>query len=210
MTRPSTIKYVVKIIAIFILPLFSYGCSSVLTTVAEQIYLTVTDCRNVKTILNDTTIKLTIINKYHDDEYINALNSLDLSIECYKGHVYLVGEYDKPVQKEHALKIAKNVNGVRELTSYLLPKKKDDVCGIDENLLIMGNVKAKLIGDKDLWSRNIDVKSVQCHVVLYGIVASNDRITKAIGHAKRVKGVRGVKSFLKSAAKTESDLMVRK
>ena len=209
MTRQSNIKTIIKIILFFILPLLSYGCSSVLTTVGEQIYLTVTDCRNVKTILDDTTIKLTIINKYHDDEYISTLNSLDLSVECYKGHVYLVGEYDKPVQKERVVKIAKNVKGVEKVTSYLLQKNRNDICGIDENLKIMLSVKTNLIGDKDLWARNIDVKSVQCHVVLYGIVASDDKMTKAIEHAKSVKGVRSVKSFLSSAEKTDSNLLVR-
>ena len=209
MIRTSTIKYIKKIIIFFILPLLSWGCSSVLTTVAEQIYLTVVDCRDVNTILKDTNIKLTIINSFHNDDEINALNSLDISIECYRGHVYLVGEYDRPVQKTRAIKIAKNVKGVEKVTSYLLPKNKNDICGIDENLFIMGNVKAKLIGDKDLWSRNIDVKSVQCHVVLYGIVASNDKITKAIEHAKSVKGVRSVKSLLTSAEKTDPNLLVR-
>ncbi len=202
-------KSIIKIITFFILPLLSYGCSSILTTAAEQIYLTVTDRREVKTILNDTTIKLTIINKFHDDDVINTLNSLDLSIECYRGNVYLVGEYDTPVQKTRAIKIAKSIEGVKRVTSYLLPKNKSDVCGIDENLVIMGRVKAKLIGDKDIRSRNIDVKSVQCNVVLYGLVASKNKINKAIEHSKSVKGVRSVKCFLKSAAKTDSDLLVR-
>ena len=210
MTRTSTIKYLIKIILFFILPLLSCGCSSILSTVAEQIYLTVVDHRDVKTIFNDTTIKLTIINKFHDDEEINALDSLDLSIECYRGQVYLVGEYDKPVQKTRAIKIAKSIEGVKSVKTYLLPKNKRDICGIDENLEIMLSVKTNLIGDKDLWARNIDVKSVQCHVVLYGIVASDDKITKAIEHAKRVEGVRTVKSFLKSASETDLDLMVRK
>ena len=209
MIRASTIKYLIKIIPFFILPLLSCGCSSVLSTVAEQIYITVVDHRDVKTILNDTTIKLTIINKFHDDDEINALDSLDLSIECYKGHVYLIGEYDKPVQKTRAIKIAKSIEGVKSVKTYLLPKNRNDICGIDENLEIMLSVKTNLIGDKDLWARNIDVKSVQCHVVLYGIVASDDKITKAIEHAKSVKDVRSVKSLLTSVEKTDSDLLVK-
>ena len=202
-------KNIVKIILFFILPLLSYGCGSILTTAAEQIYVTAVDRRDVKTILNDTSIKLTIINKFHDDEVINTLNSLDLSIECYEGQVYLIGEYDKPVQKTRAIKIAKSIEGVKSVRTYLLPKNKSDICEFDENLVIMGRVKAKLIGDKDLWSRNIDVKSVQCNVVMYGLVASKHKINKAIEHAKSVKGVRTVTSLLNSAAKTDPDLVVR-
>ena len=114
--------------------------------------------------------------------------------------MYLIGEYDKPVQNTRAIKIAKSIESVKSVTTYLLPKKKNDLCGTDENLVIMGKVKAKLIGDKDIWSTNIDVKSVQCNVVLYGLVESENKIKKAIEHAKSVEGVRNVKSFLKSVS----------
>lgn len=209
MTGTSIIKYLIKITAGFIIPLLFYGCSSILTSVAEQIYVAAVDRRDVKTILKDTNIKLTIINKFHDDEYIQLLDSLDLSIECYGGHVFLIGQYDQPVQKTRAVKIAKSIKGVKGVTTYLLPKNKRDVCGIDENLTITGTVKAKLIGDMTIYSRNIDVKSVQCNVVLYGIVESEDKITKAVGHAKSVKGVRTVTSFLESETKADPELAKR-
>ena len=64
----------------------------------------------------------------------------------------------------------------------------------------MGRVKSKLIGDEDIWSTNIDVKSVQCNVILYGLVTSKNKINKAIERAKSVKGVCTVTSFLKSAS----------
>ena len=182
-------RNIVKIIAFFIFPLLSSGCGTIYNTAVDQ--------RDVNTILNDTTIKLTIVNKFYDDE---AINSLNLSSGCYRGHVYLVGEYDKPDQKTRAIKIAKSIKGVKSVTTYLLPKKKSDLCGTDENLVIVGKIKAKLIGDKDIWSTNIDVKSVQCNVVLYGLVASKNKIKKAIEHAKSVEGVRSVKSFLKSTS----------
>jgi osmotically-inducible protein OsmY len=70
--------------------------------------------------------------------------------------------------------------------------------GTDENLEIVGKVKARLVGDKEIWSTNIDIKSIQCRVVLYGLVGSKKEINKAIAHAKSVEGVRGVKSFLTS------------
>lgn len=64
------------------------------------------------------------------------------------------------------------------------------------NVKIRFPIKAKLIGDKDIWSTNIDVKSVQCNVVLYGLVASNNKIKQAIEHAKSVEGVRSISSIL--------------
>jgi hyperosmotically inducible protein len=106
-------KNIIKIILFFILPLLSSGCGTIYTTAVDQ--------RDVNTILDDTTIKLTIVNKFYDDDSINSLN---LSIGCYRGHVYLVGEYDKAVQKTRAIKIAESIEGVKRVTTYLLPKKK--------------------------------------------------------------------------------------
>ncbi len=180
-------KKVISFIPIFILLLIVSGCGT--------IYSAVVDERNVSTIAGDTKIKGSIVKKFYDDEHIK---SLDISTGCYRGHVYLVGEYDKEIQKERAIKIAQSVEGVKNVTIYLLPKKKGDLCGTDENLGITAKVKLKLVKDKDIWSTNIDIKSVQCNVVLYGLVGSKKEIEKAIAHAKSVEGVRSVKSFLKS------------
>jgi hyperosmotically inducible protein len=182
-------KNIIRIIPFLIFSLLSSGCSIAYTTAVDQ--------RNVNTILNDTKIKFTIGNKFYDDE---AINSLNISSGCYRGHVYLVGEYDKAFQKNRAIKIAKGIKGVKSVTTYLLPKKKDDVCGTDDNIKLTLEVKTKLVADKDIWSTNIDVKSVQCNVVLYGLVASENKIKKAIAHAKSVEGVRSVKSFLTLAS----------
>ena len=177
---------------IIIIPLFIFllavnGCGT--------IYSAAVDERNVSTIANDTSIKGSIVKKLYDDDKIK---SLDISTGCYRGHVYLVGEYDTEDQKYRAIQIAKSVEGVKNVTTYLVPKKKDDSCGTDEKLEIVGKVKAKLVGDKDIWSTNIDIKSIQCKVILYGLVGSKKEISKAIAHAKSVEGVRGVKSFLES------------
>jgi hyperosmotically inducible periplasmic protein len=79
-----------------------------------------------------------------------------------------------------------------------VPKKDDPECGSGKNLKLMAKVKAKLVGDKEIWSTNIDIKSIQCTIVLYGFVGSKNEINKAVLYAKSVEGVRDVKSFLKS------------
>ena len=180
-------KTIIKIIACFIFLSTFYGCT---------VYKAAVDERHVGTIADDTIIKGKIVKKFFDDDKIK---SLDISTGCYRGHVYLVGQYDDAVQKDRAIKIANSVDGVKSVTTYLLPKKKDDICGLDDNLRIEAKVKAKLIGDKGIWSTNIDVKSVQCHVVLYGLVGTKDEIDKAVAHAKSVGGVRDVTTFLEAA-----------
>ena len=179
-------KKMIHISACFIILLTVSGCT---------VYKAAVDERPVSAIADDTIIKGKIIKKFLEDDKIKTL---DISTGCYRGHVYLIGQYDAPIQKDRAIEIAKSVDGVKQVTTYLLPKKKNDYCGLEDNLEIEGKVKAELIKDKNIWSTNINVKSVQCHVVLYGLVGSKAEINKAIAHAKSVGDTRGVTSFLES------------
>jgi len=154
------------------------------------------DERNVKTIANDTKIKGKILAEFIDDD---TVKTLDISASCYEGRVYLIGEYDIVKQKDRAIEIARNIEGVESVTTYLLPKNEDSPCGTKENLKITAKVKAKLVGDKNIWSTNVDAKTIQCIVVLWGLVGSDEEVQKSIEHAKEVEGVRNVKSFLKVA-----------
>jgi hyperosmotically inducible protein len=153
------------------------------------------DQRKMGTIASDEEIKLTIQEKLLGDD---AIKLLDISTFCYNGHVYLVGEYRAEKEKERALEIANHVQGVKSVTHYLLREKKEDTCGWTDNLEIRTKIRSELIGDKDISSTNIDVKAVQCHVVLLGIVRSEKEAAKAIAHAKSVTSVRGVTSYLKA------------
>ena len=159
------------------------------------IYGAAVDERNVGTIASDHQIKAKILNKFADDETVGIL---DFSVSSYKGHVYLIGEYETKAQKEKAIKLARSEEGVTNLTTYMLPENPKSACGSAQNLELTVKVKAKLIGDKDIWSTNIDVKTMQCTTVLWGLVGSKIEILKAIAHAKSVKGVTRVKSFLTS------------
>ena len=182
----SIMKKHLMMISCFVSLVIICGCS---------VYKATVDERNVRTIASDDKIAVTVSKRFFDDATIKIL---DISADCYNGHVYLVGEYENEKQKNKAVKIASSVEGVKSVTTYLLPKKKGDLCGTSDNLAIIAKVKAGLVKDKEIWSTNIKVKSVQCNVVLLGIVGSKAEIHKIVDHIKSVEGIRSVKSFLKS------------
>jgi len=175
--------------------LFCFMVLSTFVSGCGTAYKVAMDERNVRTQAKDEKITMAIRKQIIDD---NQVKFLDISTYCYDGHVYLVGEYENPTQKRQALKLANGVEGVKSVTGYFLPKTKGDLCGTTDNLELSARVKAKLIKDKNIWSTNIEVKSLQCHIILLGLVGSQDQIKKAIVHAKEVDGVRSVKSYLKS------------
>lgn len=179
-------RIILPILCLFLAFLLS-GCGT--------IYQAAVDERSVGIIVQDTKIKTKILKSFADDEQVKVL---DFSVSCYQGHAYLIGEYETTAQKDRATRIARNTEGVKDVTTYFLQKQKNPPCTTKENLGITAKVKAKLIGDKGIWSTNIDVKTMQCIVVLWGLVGSQDETSKAVAHAKSVEGVKLVKTFLKT------------
>lgn len=162
------------------------------------IYNTAVDERPVGAIVQDETISAKLQVKFLEDKTVSYLNISPLS---YEGHVYLVGEYATTAERDRAVALAKETDGVREVTTFLLPVKPGDPCGTTDNLEKKASVKKRLIEDKAIWSTNVNVEVVQCRVVLLGIVGSQKELDKAVAHAKAVPGVREVVSYLKVRAR---------
>jgi len=150
--------------------------------------------RNAGDWADDKTISFVIEKDFLADDDVKYL---DFDAYSYEGHVYIIGEYESRSQVDQAVKIAKAVEGVRAVTTYVLPKRAHDYCGTTDSLEIYTKLKEKLISDKNIWSTNIEFEVLQCNVVMVGLLGSSGEISRAIGHAKSVPGVRNVKSFLK-------------
>ncbi|HVO68189.1 MAG TPA: BON domain-containing protein [Syntrophales bacterium] len=172
------------------------GCTTIATTAGTSLYKVAVDERKVGTIASDTKITITILTKFINDDLVKAQ---DISIFCYEGNVYLVGEYELKEQKKRSLEITKGVEGVKSVSAYLSQKDPNSSCGTLDNLAITTKVKIKLLGDIDILSTNVDVETVNCTVVLLGIVGSEQELKKVIDHARKVTGIYGVKPFLKKA-----------
>lgn len=150
--------------------------------------------RSVGTYADDEAITFQIEKEFLNDKTVKYL---DYDASSYEGHVYIVGEYESRAQVDRAVAIAKGVKGVRTVTTYLLPKNPNDHCGTTDNLAIYGRLKKTLVADKDIWSTNVEIKTIQCNVILLGIVGSMSEREKIIDYAGKTKGVRKVKSYLK-------------
>lgn len=165
------------------------GCST-----SGVIYDLAADERSATAIVSDNVIKTAIQGSLLEDR---EMKILDISVYCYNGFVYLIGEYDRDVQKEKAVRIARSTKGVKHVEARLFPKKHNDACTLKENLIIKGKMEALLLADEDIWTP-IDVNVVQCTIILLGIMETREELNKAVMNARSLEGTRGVISYLKS------------
>ena len=162
------------------------------------VYSTAVEERRMGDLVADKTIATEIEAKFLQD---NLIKYLDMSAASYEGHIYLFGEYDQRVQVDRAVAIAKEVGGKRPVDTYFLPKQKGDLCGSLDNLSIKAGVNRRLVADATIFSTNVDVEVIQCHVLLLGVVGSSEEVRRAVKHAESVEGVRSVESYLRAKRK---------
>jgi hyperosmotically inducible protein len=176
----------VRVLMLICLVTFVSGCATP--------YKAAVDERNMKTIYADEKITFQVKQAFLDDDQIKYM---DYDVASYEGDVFLIGEYTSQAQADKAVNVARSVEGVRSVTSYLLPKKELADCGTAEELELMATIKQKLIQDEDIWSTNVDIYMVQCRAVVLGIVGSEKERSDALAHIRSVKGLKGVKSYLR-------------
>lgn len=116
--------------------------------------------------------------------------ALAISVYCYYGNVFLIGEVPKNMQAK-AISIAKSFDP-RSITPHWFPRGGN----ARGNLSLAADLRAALIGTRGLSSTRIDTEVNAGRVVLLGVVQDDAEKQLAISQARKVKGVTSVTSYL--------------
>lgn len=168
------------ILCLLCLGLFAQGC-------AYSAYGVYDDKRMMDTIRADQTMAKSIKAALMREDMGNTFS---VSVYCFYGHVFLVGEASKQMQAK-ALKIARSYNPA-SVTPHWFTKKESD----RSNIALSADLRAALIGAKGLSSTRIDTEVNAGRVVLLGVVHDDSEKQLAIRIARGIKGVNSVISYL--------------
>jgi hyperosmotically inducible periplasmic protein len=144
-------------------------------------------------VYQDKKITGLIYKKLIDDRLTRALS---ITPRCYDGRVYLIGEYESEDEKNHAVAIAREVEGVVSLETYLVPRAGRTDADEQDDVRLSAEVKKNLVASGAVSTARLDVVSVQKHIVLVGIVKNEKEIARATEIAQGVEGVQSVISYL--------------
>lgn len=160
------------------------------------IYKAAVDERDLGTYVDDSRIESSVRARFINDEVVLLR---DVSVNSYLGIVYIVGEFDGDRQKMRAVKLAREVDGVRKVTVVPFEKREDPTCGTADDLTLYAKIKASLVQDTDLFSTQVDVKTVQCNAVVLGLVGSRRDAERVLAHVNETEGVRSVQNLMRIA-----------
>ena len=129
------------------------------------------------------------------------INSGDISVKTENKVVTLSGDVTSAEQKSQALSVAKEVKGVSHVNDKLTVHHKSSsetatLKGYAGDTAITSEVKAKLLADDIVPSRNVKVETNAGAVDRTGTVASAAQAERAAEIAKAVSGVKSVRNDL--------------
>ncbi len=150
----------------------------------------------VGNFMDDSAITAKVKAALVDDENIK---STDISVKTEKKVVTLSGFVESQAQAEQAVSVAKGVEGVSSVSDKLHVRdgKEKSVSGYAGDAATTSEIKAKLLADDIVPSRNVKVETTDGVVQLSGHVKSDAQSERAESIAKAVDGVKSVKNDLK-------------
>ena len=149
----------------------------------------------VGSFMDDSTITAKVKAALVDNE---SIKSTDISVKTDKKVVTLSGFVQSQAQAEAAVAAAKAVEGVASVSDklHVRDSKESSLKGYAGDTATTSEVKAKLLADNIVPSRNVKVETTDGVVQLSGTVKSQAQSDRAESIAKAVEGVKSVKNDL--------------
>jgi hyperosmotically inducible protein len=140
--------------------------------------------RTVGRLIDDSTITTKVNLAFMDDPMI-ATSKID--VDTIEGEVLLTGVVGTRIEVERAIEVAQGVEGVVKVVDNLQVGTRS--LGQSFNDKVLGSkIKAKLIGEPNIRSLNIDVDVVRSVVTLTGKVDEQSNKNRIIEIARTTNG----------------------
>src|SRR5688572_5799430 len=154
--------------------------------------------KKVDNYMGDSAITAKVKSALVDDK---AIKSSDISVTTNSGVVTLSGFVGSQAEAEQAVAAATKVEGVKSVSDKLHTKDSKDqsVKAYAGDSATTASVKAKLLADDIVPSRNVKVETTDGVVQLSAAVKDQAQSDRAESVAKTVDGVKRVKNDLKFA-----------
>ncbi|MTD41118.1 molecular chaperone OsmY [Erwinia sp. CPCC 100877] len=152
--------------------------------------------KKVGNFMDDSAITAKVKAALVDDEVIK---SSDISVKTDNKVVTLSGFVTSQVEAEKAVALAKGIEGVTSVSDklHVRDSKTQGLKGYAGDAATTSEIKAKMLADDGVPSRNVKVETTDGVVQLTGSVETQAQVDRAESIAKAVEGVKSVKNDLK-------------
>lgn len=171
------------------------GCVPILVGAGTESAVVVAQERSVGNAVDDAGILLRIKNLYAKQDYKDLLANVEIKV--VEGRVLLTGNVDKPDSQIEAVRLAWQVEGVKEVINEVQISDKAGLGNYARDVWISTQVRARLVLAKDVHSINYSVITVNQVVYLMGIAQDQGELDRATYVASTTSYVQRVVSYVR-------------
>ena len=119
-----------------------------------------------------------------------------VDVEVHEGRVLLAGRVAKPAQRVEAVRLAWQVDGVREVINEIQVAEPEDVGDYMHDIWQAQRLHTVLLVDSKVRAVNYNVDCVGGTIYLMGVAQDQGELDRAVAHARRVDGVKRVENYV--------------
>lgn len=154
--------------------------------------------RGIKGRAQDLKLEALILKKYVNSG-LNLVRTI--GTEVYDGRVLLTGATNDTKISDQAIKLAWQINGVREVINEIQVDRGSTVTDFAHDMWITTQLKSKLTFDKDVLAINYAVETVNGTIYLIGIAQNQQELERVVAHASNINRVTNVISHVQMKKK---------
>lgn len=145
--------------------------------------------RGFETAVDDTVIEAKIGKRLFDTD----LETFDaVEIEVIEGRVLLTGEVPERSDRIEAVRLAWQVEGVREVVNEVRIGTTESLVASARDVWIAATLRSKLTLDQEIKAINYKIEVLNGTVFLFGIAQDREEAERAVNHARGTDYVRKV------------------
>ena len=122
-----------------------------------------------------------------------------IGLQIHEARVLLTGVVDAPEMRDEAVRLAWEAKGVKEVINEIRIDRSGGIAGFAHDTWISGQLKAKLLLDREVASVNYSIETVGGTVYLLGVARSREELDRVANHARNLDYVRNVVSHVRIA-----------
>ena len=182
-----------KLLFVSVVTLLLQSCGPIIGTVGMVSLGAASKEKGIGTTISDNVIKTKISTLVYklDKNLIN-----DTKIFVNNGAVLITGKVNKPSNKIELTKLAWNIRGVNEVNNELQITDTSSIKNIARDLASLGEIRARIMSDKQINSLNYSIDVVNDKVYLSGIATSKEEMLLVKNHASSARYVKEVYNYI--------------
>lgn len=148
----------------------------------------------ISSAATDLRIKAMISERWFSYK-VDTFTKLNLTVD--QGRVLITGTVQNPDDRVEAVRLAWQVNGVKQVINEIRVANSEGVSGFVKDGWITTRLRTAMTFEKNIQSINYSIDTVNGTVYLMGVARSQEELDRVIGLARTIPNVKQVISYVK-------------